>query len=277
MMNVYDDLAERGSVRQTNSQNQCEDPNQRFQTAYNEIPICPTVDWCQAAAFRFNLPGCEAQGQRNEYLAFIIPRKKTENKPPPAKPIERQEQYEEPVRTDQYVPQHISNCRWSTEYRSTIDDCARRVMHTQQKRKRSPIYPKKCCLSNVPPRPLSPCLQTQKSRPIVPKNECFPVVRTKDICRARTPPRLRSKPVQTRQKITECDRPLMIEPPVARPIAYDNCYKEEAPEMCDNSSNQRPMRKCKPSEETLSRDTPAEHMQRSTARPMPRCIFQSCD
>lgn len=282
MMNAYDEITERVSANRADSRNHYEDSDPRFQAAYNEIPICP-VDYCQAAALRFNLPSCEVGGEGNEYLAFIIPRKTPNKKPPVTKPKEREQRPDEKIDDDRnryYVPQHtphIPECRWNTEYRRTIDDCARRVMSKPPRYEIGNSTQRNCCLKHIPENATPLCPNPQASKPIPLKNEhfsnrCSPR-RMPNSSRSVSPRRPKVQREEICRKVVEPERPLLIKQAVKKPIAYNyEFFHEQSPTTTGNDSTKTKCT-CEPSQDFSIEN---ENSQKSTRRPMPRCHLEGC-
>lgn len=144
------------------------------------IPCCQPTSYGEAAAFRFNLPDCRRGGEKNEYVVFVVPRVKDDlqSKVPPRRPCPPRctprpqcPDYDLPdgctqrtyismggpsqpracSRDPPVAPLKRPSCdfnRWSTEYRSTIDECARWILDSDVRCKRRPIYPIQCLVDS---------------------------------------------------------------------------------------------------------------------------------
>lgn len=139
-------------------------------------PNCQVMN-CEATAIHFSLPGCP-QGRNRDYMAVIIPQ---QNHKPPLYSISPA--YDNLAETTgchnrknkvcqdascQYEKKICGYDQWSTEYRSTIDDCGRRVMtHEVECRKRSPIYPR-CYFTKA----AEECTHDTYYYPSLPKPNC---------------------------------------------------------------------------------------------------------
>lgn len=103
---------------------------------------------CEATTIHFSLPGCQ-QGQNRDYMAVIVPQqnqkhsfaKQYNDSGPPAN-LHNEKTTVCQDASCQYEREVDCCSQWSTEYRSTIDDCGRRVMNHEVQCRRSPIYPR---------------------------------------------------------------------------------------------------------------------------------------
>lgn len=112
---------------------------------------CTQTGFCETATFRFKLPTGNPCQKPTEYVAFVVPQidpivgntaqrcfRNTAVQCDNFSASERCPVYPRPCPAAQRCT------RWSTEYRSTIDDCARRVLHSETICRRDPIVPQDC-------------------------------------------------------------------------------------------------------------------------------------
>lgn len=274
---MYGNTDFRESVHCSNASSQYNASYQKYQSAVTDIPLCSTVDYCHAAAFRLKLPSCDSSDEQNEYLAFVIPRRNLEKKPIPSKPMQCKLSPEEKCDTGetQYVPKYSPRCRWNTEYRSTIDDCARKRMTVQPKRSRSPICIQKSYHDDTSPQPSAHTYSSRSSAKQFVETGYFPTQR-----QARTANLCHNNKLQTCEQKRICkdvirnDEPLPQKTTIPKSILYkDNCYEQNITPQSNYTSSKRPLNKCIPMDDDSKN---GGTLQRSTRRPMPRCQFQTC-
>ncbi len=241
----------------------CCDENQPS-TFYDELAPCQSLNYSRAAVFRFNLPASNHE-EENEYIAFVMPSRvqrkngPTRQEPPPCENYESEKDTRlKPIHSKENDSTNCQYSCWSTEYRSTIDDCAKRFMCKGTVCKREPIYPRNGFADGADE----------------PREELYPVPSQQEY--TLTPTRYRSTsqtenifPAERRSRIQPAvqtsDEKLLRIPTTTRSMKAIKRDTIEEQITCPKPTGNRPMCRC-------DQDSFPQYSTRSN-RPLQRCYL----
>jgi hypothetical protein len=238
------------------------------------VEECSDRAYCKAinldsAAFHLTLPTC-TNGRNQEYIAIIIPQRTRNLSPEPSRgnSVKSAESIQETRNKNLACQCESKTCtddRWKSEYRSTIDECGKRVLDNVIRCKRTPIYPRSNMKTDngklAPHLPTTlasdkPIFRSQyDSKETHPKRKNSPLREKREVKNVAENPRVK---FQTSER-----------KPEAEPSA--STYNERRNEI---ATGRRPMCRCRlrSGQEVTTSSTATETLiHPQTHRPLPRC------